>query len=203
MTILNLIKMAESTQNWLKTLREKEKLLITSNFSFSHSVFKTLTADMKKSVLVWERVKSKMLLKTSWQQEKMQLTSIFSTYYSFYCLLSCALLSLPKDIVIVLCCLFVCPFINSDLFLQKNSSICWTKCDETLHIIFLIECPIMEKWGLMFNFLICKKHGIHVKFSTSMISWKRPSLKQVISFQWNKLLKFGNVVLTLYPTCQF
>ena len=36
----------ESSPKWLKTLWEKEKLLVTSNFSFSHSVFKTCTADM-------------------------------------------------------------------------------------------------------------------------------------------------------------
>ena len=40
MTISCLMKMAESSQNGKKTLREKEKLLITSNFSFSNSVFK-------------------------------------------------------------------------------------------------------------------------------------------------------------------
>ena len=41
-TILNLMKMAESSQNQLKTLWEKEKLLITSNFSFPHIVFRRL-----------------------------------------------------------------------------------------------------------------------------------------------------------------
>ena len=40
MTILNLMKMAESSQNGKKALWEKEKLLVTSNFSFSHRVFK-------------------------------------------------------------------------------------------------------------------------------------------------------------------
>ena len=34
--------MAECSLNGLKTLCEKEKLLVTSNFSFSHSVFKRL-----------------------------------------------------------------------------------------------------------------------------------------------------------------
>ena len=34
--------MVESFQNWLKTLWEMEKLLVMSNFSFSHSVFKRL-----------------------------------------------------------------------------------------------------------------------------------------------------------------
>ena len=39
-TILDLMKMAESSPNGLKTHWEKEKLLVTSNFSFYHSVFK-------------------------------------------------------------------------------------------------------------------------------------------------------------------
>ena len=37
-------KMAESYPNGQKTLWEKEKLLVTSNFSFSHSVFKRLVS---------------------------------------------------------------------------------------------------------------------------------------------------------------
>ena len=40
MTILNLMKMAENFPKALKTPWEKEKLLIMSNFSFCHSVFK-------------------------------------------------------------------------------------------------------------------------------------------------------------------
>ena len=38
----NLMKMAEGSPNRWKILWEKEKLLVTSNFSFSHSVFKRL-----------------------------------------------------------------------------------------------------------------------------------------------------------------
>ena len=38
------MKMAESYPNGQKTLWEKEKLLVTSNFSFSHSVFKRLVS---------------------------------------------------------------------------------------------------------------------------------------------------------------
>ena len=53
------MKMAESSPNGKKTLREKEKLLFTSNFSFSHSVYKRLKlhADTQNSQLVWERDK--------------------------------------------------------------------------------------------------------------------------------------------------
>ena len=51
-TISNLMKMAESYPNGLKTLREKEKLLVTSNFSFSHSVFKRLVSQGHQIVLL-------------------------------------------------------------------------------------------------------------------------------------------------------
>ena len=48
-TISNLMTVAESYPNGKLTLREKEKLLITSNFSFSHSVFKTLILQTHKN----------------------------------------------------------------------------------------------------------------------------------------------------------
>ena len=41
--------MAEISQNGLKTLWEKEKLLVTSNFSFSHSVFRRLVLQTRKN----------------------------------------------------------------------------------------------------------------------------------------------------------
>ena len=41
--------MAESSLNGWKTLWGKEKLLATSNFSFSHSVFKTLVLQTRKN----------------------------------------------------------------------------------------------------------------------------------------------------------
>ena len=56
-TILDLMKMAESLQKKKKkkeTLWEKEKLLITSNFSISQA-FKRLVLQTRKG-LVWERV---------------------------------------------------------------------------------------------------------------------------------------------------
>ena len=40
--------MAEKAPNGLKTLWEKQKLLFTSNFSFSHSVFKRLVLQTRK-----------------------------------------------------------------------------------------------------------------------------------------------------------
>ena len=41
--------MEESSPNGLKTLWEKEKLLVTSNFSFSHSVFKRFVLQTRKN----------------------------------------------------------------------------------------------------------------------------------------------------------
>ena len=43
------ITIAESSPNGYKTLWEKEKLLVTSSFSFSHSVFKRLVLQTRKS----------------------------------------------------------------------------------------------------------------------------------------------------------
>ena len=43
------MKTAESYPNGWKTLREKEKLLVTSNFSFSHSVFKRLVLQTSRN----------------------------------------------------------------------------------------------------------------------------------------------------------
>ena len=48
-TSSNLMKLAESYPNGQKTLWEKEKLLDTSNFSFSHSVFKRLVRQTRKN----------------------------------------------------------------------------------------------------------------------------------------------------------
>ena len=48
-TISNLMKMAESSPNGSKTLWEMEKLLVMSNFSFSHSVFKSLSLQTRKN----------------------------------------------------------------------------------------------------------------------------------------------------------
>ena len=42
--------MAENYQNGQKTLWEKEKLLVTSNFSFSQSVFKRIELQTRKNL---------------------------------------------------------------------------------------------------------------------------------------------------------
>ena len=44
-----LITMAESSPNGYKTLWKREKLLVTSNFSFSHSVFKRRVLHTRKN----------------------------------------------------------------------------------------------------------------------------------------------------------
>ena len=44
-----LITIAERSPNGYKTLWEKEKLLVTSNFSFSHGVFKRLVLQTRKN----------------------------------------------------------------------------------------------------------------------------------------------------------
>ena len=57
------MKMAESSPNGYKILWEKEKLLVTSNFSLSHFFFQeTFTTDTLKPGLVWEMVKIILLL---------------------------------------------------------------------------------------------------------------------------------------------
>ena len=38
-----------------KTLREKEKLLVTSNFSFSHNVFKSCLLLMRQTQYLWSK----------------------------------------------------------------------------------------------------------------------------------------------------
>ena len=45
------MKMAESSPKGLKTLWEKDKLLVTGNFSFSHSAEKKKKTFFKRSVL--------------------------------------------------------------------------------------------------------------------------------------------------------
>ena len=49
--------MTQSSPNGLKTLQENEKMLITSNFSFSHSVFKKLVLQTRKNKgLFWKEL---------------------------------------------------------------------------------------------------------------------------------------------------
>ena len=47
--------MAEGSPNRFKTLQEKEKLLIMSNFSFSQSVFKRLILQTHKHLGLFEK----------------------------------------------------------------------------------------------------------------------------------------------------
>ena len=50
--------MFESSPTGKKTLWEKEKLLVTSNFSLSCSIFKRRLLQTHKKGLVWERAKT-------------------------------------------------------------------------------------------------------------------------------------------------
>ena len=49
MTISNLMKMAESSPKGQEAWLDEEKLLVMSNFSFSHSVFKGLELQTRKN----------------------------------------------------------------------------------------------------------------------------------------------------------
>ena len=53
------MKMAEKSPKGYKTPWEKEKLLVTRNFSFSHCVFKRLVLQKRKNKgFFWETVKT-------------------------------------------------------------------------------------------------------------------------------------------------
>ena len=64
--------MEEWSLNGLKTLCEKEKLLVMSNFSFSHSVFKRLVLQTREPQGLFERVKRR--------QEKLTFLNKFNSH---------------------------------------------------------------------------------------------------------------------------
>ena len=96
--------MAECSLNELKTLCAEEKLLVTSNFSFSHSVFNSLVLQTCENqglfgkrltlpndkILDWTKLKAladdkiNMIekMKTLWEKEKMLVTSIYFILYN-------------------------------------------------------------------------------------------------------------------------
>ena len=57
--------MAECSLNGLKTLCEKEKLLVTSNFSFSHIVFKRLVLQTRENQGLFGKVLKKKALENT------------------------------------------------------------------------------------------------------------------------------------------
>ena len=79
-----------------RKLNEKEKLLVTSNFSFSHSVFKRLVKQIRKTQGFLERVNpfpnkpwfllvcNVSPLKTLWEKEKSLTMSNFSFSHSVF-----------------------------------------------------------------------------------------------------------------------
>ena len=88
--------MAEgSPKEYKKALWEKEKFLITSSFSFSHSVFKRLVLQTRKhkglfgkgQILVNLTENSKFvseMSETLWEKEKMLVTSIFFISFNVF-----------------------------------------------------------------------------------------------------------------------
>ena len=70
------MKMAEYSSNGQETLREKEKLLVTSNFSFSHSVFYPLGE--LTSIFI------KFKIDKQWEKEKLLVMSNFSFIHSVF-----------------------------------------------------------------------------------------------------------------------
>ena len=105
-TISNLLKMAESSQKGEKTQWEKEKLLIASNFSFSHSVFKRPVLQTRKNQGLFGKglnvssiythfntMKKKTLWKTLLKKMKLLKMSNFTYFQNvFYAI--CILISL-------------------------------------------------------------------------------------------------------------
>ena len=71
--------MMESSPKGSKTLREKEKLLDTSNFSFSLSVFKRLVLHTHKNKGLFGKGLKKKPSEDIWEKEKMLVTTIIST----------------------------------------------------------------------------------------------------------------------------
>ena len=84
MTILKLIKMAESTSDGWKTLREKEKLLVVSNFCFSHGVFKRLILQTREDPGLFGKGLRKKALENNVGEEKTLVTSNFSLSHSVF-----------------------------------------------------------------------------------------------------------------------
>ena len=83
------MKIAESSLNRQKKLWEKEKLLVTSNFSFSHSVFKGLVLQTRKTQGLFGRgLKSQKWLTRKMFVYKIQVNPIhtilkYDDYYEF------------------------------------------------------------------------------------------------------------------------
>ena len=66
------MKMAESFPNGEKTLWEKEKLLVMSNFSFSHGVFKRLELHTRKNQGLFGKGLIKKEMRNVFQKDRMR-----------------------------------------------------------------------------------------------------------------------------------
>ena len=89
-----LITIAESSPNGYKTLREKEKLLVSSNFSFPHRVFKRLVLQTHKNQGLFGKELTlsqtspcfyvsvvQVFLKHCWKRRNCSLQAIFPTMF--------------------------------------------------------------------------------------------------------------------------
>ena len=79
------MKMAQCSSNGQKTLWEKEKLLVTSNFSFSHSVFKRLVLQTGKNQgLFGKGLMKKKVVPTLQQEVKVKVDIVTSDDIKIY-----------------------------------------------------------------------------------------------------------------------
>ena len=77
-----------SRTSLLKTMREKEKLLVTSNFFFSHRVFKRLVLQTRKNrSLFGQRLKNIDIVQKKGRKCWLPVFSSVSTVFSKTCLL--------------------------------------------------------------------------------------------------------------------
>ena len=108
MTILNVIKVAESSFKGYETLREKEKLLILSKFSFSHSVFKRLVRQTHKNKGLFGKGLGSLMLQKSacyrWTLSLMQFCHLLHDIFNLiHSCISNSVIFLDVEIFIAKC----------------------------------------------------------------------------------------------------
>ena len=82
---LSLMKTAEISPKGYKTLWEKEKLLVTRNFSFSHSVFKRIVLQTRKNQGLFGKGLKDFMIQITWKTlwEKVKLLIYKHFWLSF------------------------------------------------------------------------------------------------------------------------
>ena len=137
--------MAESYPNGLKTLWEKKKLLITSNFSFSHSVFKKVCfPGVSKVVVVLEWVKYMMLMTTQQMTHNKQST-ITNTQLQHF-MLRCAKKNCILWFSLKYHGTYFCEFVMSGLCQDLIQFFFWSTCENFhWHILnsFIIKLRLL------------------------------------------------------------